>query len=934
MGRSRGSGSRVTPEASLQDVPAEAGSRASGPGNADVPAPHGEPPWLLKAKVLAPELPVGYVGRRPLLERFEGLLERRLTALQAPAGFGKTTVLADVARDRRDRGAVVGWVSLDDDDTPDVFGSYLAYAFELAGLDLGLLNAHDAWSSSPAVQQMGMLARAIERHDAPCLLILDEVDRLPRRTVRFVDLLVRRAPQNLHVALAFRADPGLDLARHVLGDRALVVGVDEFRFSREDIARFFGDTLSTEEVGAIEERTAGWPVALMVYRNTGPADTGTPTARVGHLTANYMGVCVLRDLSKRDRAHLLDLSVFDWIDVGVVDEVLGSSDARRRTVALPSLNGLLPPVNEDGSVRRLHPLLRDYCLGVLAVEDPARKRALHRRIAGVLARRGQLTPSWRHATAAGDRRLVGQLIERSGAFQLWQREGVTRLISAGRFLTPEIAALGPRLELLRCIILCLSSKRDEARARFDAVSANTEGFARDREGGNADALAVDGVFTRAALVGGADRLLPPELESQLPAAGPVAAIDERGRALSCARHTLLCIACYERASFEECRRHGLEAQSHLTDDMRFGDVVVNTCLGMAAMAQGQAEEAGLRYRLARQIARKSFSSDPCLTVGTDVLLIELDLEQNREKAIQRRTLKNLTDVRGIWVDVYTTALAVSAELTFTQYDSRAVIRLLTTAVDEAQVTGIDSLSKVVSALLSHYLVEVGRPEEAGQVWRERGLPVGADELLDLEGQSWRTMETLCSARIRLLAEQDDRAAAEDLASRFCATASARGLVRTLLRGLALSMVVAHRAGRPERAIAHVAEFLRAARRVGYTRPLVRYRDVSRAVLQRMLGADPDEGLRPAIESMLAEVGDTPAAAAPFFSKRELEVLAEVGNGLRNEEIADHLGLSGAGVRYHLRNIYRKTGASKRADAVRYARSLRLLPSAPGLCEDT
>ena len=921
-------------ESSSQDIRAETRSRAGGSGNPDDAAPKEQPSWLLRAKVLAPELPAGYVGRRPLLQRFEGLLERRLTVLQAPAGFGKTTVLADVARDRRDRGVIVGWVSLDDDDTPDVFGSYLAYAFEQAGLDLGLLNAHDAWSSSPAVQQMGMLARAIERHDAPCLLILDEVDRLPRRTVRFVDLLVRRAPENLHVALAFRTDPGLDLARHVLGGRALVVGVDEFRFSREDIARFFGDNLSTDEVGAMEERTAGWPVALMVYRNTGAADTGTAAATVGDVTANYMGVCVLRDLSRRDREHLLDLSVFDWIDVSVVDEVLGSSDARRRTVTLPSLNGLLPPVNEDGTVRRLHPLLRDYCLGVLAVEDPARKRALHRRIAGVLARRGQLTPSWRHATAADDRRLVGQLIERFGAFQLWQREGVTRLISAGRFLTPEIAAQAPRLELLRCIILCLSLKRDEARARFDAVSAKTEGFARDREGGSADALAVDGVFTRAALVGGADGLLAPELKSQLPAGGPAATIDEGGRTLSCARHTLLCIACYERANFEECRRHGVEAQSHFTEDMHFGDVVVNTCLGMAAMAQGRAEEAGLRYRRARQIARKSFSSDPCLTVGTDVLLIELDLEQNREKAIQRRTLKNLTDVRGIWVDVYTTALAVSAELTFTQYDSRAVIRLLRRAVDEVQVTGIDSLSRVVSALLSHYLVEVGRPQEAGQVWREQGLPLDAAELLDLEGQSWRTMETLCCARVRLLAEQGEWAAAEALARQFCATASARGLVRTLLRGLALSMVVAHRAGQPDRAVGRLAEFLRAARGVGYTRPLVRHRDVSRAVLQRMLGGDPDEGLRQAIESMLAEVGDAPAAAAPFFSKRELEVLAEVGNGLRNEEIAAHLGLSGPGVRYHLRNIYRKTGASRRAEAVRYARSLRLLPSKPETRGDT
>ena len=101
--------------------------------------------------------------RAPLLARLDGLLERRLTVLQAPAGFGKTTVLADVARGVRERGVVVGWISLDGDDTPNLFGSYLAAAFEHAGLDVALLNAHEAWSSSPAVQQMGMLARAIQQ---------------------------------------------------------------------------------------------------------------------------------------------------------------------------------------------------------------------------------------------------------------------------------------------------------------------------------------------------------------------------------------------------------------------------------------------------------------------------------------------------------------------------------------------------------------------------------------------------------------------------------------------------------------------------------------------------------------------------------------------------------------------------------------------------
>ena len=142
----------------------------------------------------------GYVPREALLHSLDSVLERRFAALEAPAGFGKTTVLADFSRRKREQGLVVAWISLDEDDTPSLFGSYLAYAFECAGLDLSVLNDPDAWLSSPATYQIGMLASAIDSHAAPCLLVLDEVDMLPRETVELVQRLVKRGPRNLHTS--------------------------------------------------------------------------------------------------------------------------------------------------------------------------------------------------------------------------------------------------------------------------------------------------------------------------------------------------------------------------------------------------------------------------------------------------------------------------------------------------------------------------------------------------------------------------------------------------------------------------------------------------------------------------------------------------------------------------------------------------------------
>ena len=908
----------------VDDQPFGMASGAGGSADPDASAPSVVPPWLLKAKVVAPEPAKGYLRRASLLQRLDGLLERRLTVLRAPAGFGKTTVLADVAHGAKEQGLVVAWISLDDDDTPNIFGSYLAAAFEHAGLDLTPLNAHDAWASSPAVQQMGMLARAIEAHQTPCLVVLDEVDRVPRRTVQLIDLLLKRAPPNLHVAMAFRFDPGLDLAPHILDGGAVVVGARELRFSRTDIARFFRGDLSRQELARVESLTAGWAAALMVHRNLRGNEAGVFDEGTARLTEEYVGARLLRDLSDEDRSSLLDMAVFDWIDADLVDEVLGSSNARMRVGKLPVLDGLLSPIGGDRALQRLHPLLRDYCLDLLSVEDPARKRTLHERIALALVRRGQLTPAWRHATATGDGRLVSELIERFGVFQLWLWEGVTRLISAGRFLTPALMASYPRLELLYCLILRLSSRFDEANALFEAVARKTEGFTHDRDGGDANALAVDRVFTQGMLTGGAYRLPSGELDASLPTGGIVAGGGEPARTVTLARHTLLCMVCYQRARFAESRRHGLQAQAHFTEDVRFGDVFVNICLGMSAMAQGRVQEATAWYKRARQGIRKFFSADPCLAVGVDVLTIELDLERNRERAIQQRTLNNLTEVRGVWIDVYAAAIAVSAELMFVQYDGESVIELLTKAVDDARGTSIESLSNHMAALQAYYLMEAGRPDEAGRLWRDRQLPRGVSELLDLDRQSWRTMEALSCARIRLLAEQGEYAAAEELANRLCGAASDHGLTRTQLRGLALWMDAAHRAGHTDQALARLADFLRITRDVDYVRPLVRHREVSRTVLRRLLDTDLDDDTREAAESTLAHVDGSAATPAPIFSARELEVLAEVGRGRRNKDIAGRLGISDDGVRYHLKNIYRKTDTGKRADAVRYAQSLGVL----------
>ena len=529
---------------------------------------------------------------------------------------------------------IVAWISLDADDTPKLFGGYLAAALQRAGLEAAALHSQDAWSSLSTVEQMGLAFSAIELHAAPCLLVLDEIDRLPERTVQLIDLLTKRAPGNLHIAMAYRADPGFDIAPHVMNGDAIVVGAEECRFTRADIARFFQGELSRRQLAGVEERTAGWPIALLACRATREFEGAEPDPVMAAVIENYFNVRLLHDLSAEDRAALMDVAVFDGCDAAVIDEVLESDDARRRVAALPALDGLQQPIDSERNARRLHPVLKDYCLRQLSVKDPARRRSLHQRIALALVRRGDLMPAWRHAGEVGDAALFAKLVEETGVFRLWLREGMTRLTSAARFLTPEITDSFPRLELLRCLILFLSGRPGEANALLTAVIQATDNFSHGPQGSDVRALAVDGAFTHGVLVCAAGRLPPPESELPLPAETDVEADDESAKTVDAARHTLLCICCHVHGRVDESRRHGMQAQARIGEDARYGAIFLDMYIGMSEMAAGRAQEALRRYRRARDGAREFFTSDPSLRVNLDVLTLELDLERNRQAVLR------------------------------------------------------------------------------------------------------------------------------------------------------------------------------------------------------------------------------------------------------------------------------------------------------------
>lgn len=905
-------------------------------------------PWLLTSRVTIPERVRGYLRRPQLLGRCRPL-DRYLTVFQAPCGFGKTALLTDICQRERARGVLTAWLSLDETDSLDTLVAYIEFSLGHAGLDISAQRSAVRRASQTidhpvrsALGRLGLVMRAIENYRMPCLIALDEVERLvDAEQAGLIDFLLRRAPRNLHLAMTMRnGPPGLDLASAVVDGRGTILRFDDLRFAKPEIALFFGGQLSRSELAEMTERTEGWPAALRILldANTRAATSknGDQAPAAGPLhghegtAARSISSRIRRDLNDEERDYLLDVSLFDAIELAIVEEVLPETHSKWGVGVLSKLKGLVQSVdasrksgvggNAGGSeVLRLHPLVREYCALRRAQEAPARCRMLHARMALAMARRDRLDSALRHAAESGDHNLVGETLEGAGGIRLWSRYGMNQLLRADGHLTAKVVEGFPRLAFLRCSALIARSELQRAFELYMAVHKRTRGFRRDRDGGDDRALHIDSVLVQSTwLVFGCQPLGSDLVKKAVADAAELVTdgqVDPASRGLL---YAILCAVDCQRARFGSSHRLATQAkQCFALAKAPYGSVFIDFLLGMAATAEGRVNDA------AQSFARRS----PALI--SRVLTAELYLERNQLKTHRRSASGSILPLRGVekWLDIYAAAYGVAAELAFESEGSVGALRVVEDALDFAVANGLPSLLRHLSALRVSYLTMGGRVDQATRLWREAKLPECEAEMLDLDHQSWREVESISCARIRLHAARGEFEAARRLAKQLRQVAGERGLMRTQMRCVALWMSAEYRAGDMNAAALRLLEFLRLLRTTDYARPLVREREASASLIRRLAGTAIDPGLRASAESIQKHLSaENPAKTEPIspYTPRELAVLERLERGLSDKRIARHLGLTEHGVRYHLKNIFRKIGASNRLDAVQRARALGIV----------
>jgi LuxR family maltose regulon positive regulatory protein len=441
---------------------------------------------LLTIKLYVPRVRRDLVPRARLVQRLDEGVTRKLALVSAPAGYGKTTLLAEWAAATE---YPVAWLSLDrEDDDPGRFWTYLIAALRQVepSLSRGILQTLRSLQGPPPPALLATLINQVDalanerRSDGDLVLVLDDYHLVTSRSVHDgLAFLLDHVPPQLHLVIASRTDPPLPL--HLLRARGQLTELRaaDLRFTSDEAAAFLkeamGLRLSAEHVAALERRTEGWITGLqlaalsMEGRDDVSRFVQAFTGSHRYLL-DYLVEEVLQRQPQAVQTFLLRTSILERLIAPLCDAVTGREDGFKTLEALEQANLFIVPLDDERRWYRYHHLFAEVLRALL--QRTVGKEGLvplHTRAAEWYEEQGEVNEAFRHAAAAEDFERAARLIEEN-----WLHVGhAGRMNTILRWLEtmPEdVVRARPVLSLAYAWALWLTGQMDAAEPYMDAAS--------------------------------------------------------------------------------------------------------------------------------------------------------------------------------------------------------------------------------------------------------------------------------------------------------------------------------------------------------------------------------------------------------------------------------------------------------------------------------
>ena len=903
---------------------------------------------LLATKLHVPGPPPGFVPRQRLVETLGEGLARGRVLVCAPAGFGKTALLADWARGG---GHPVAWLGLDGGDSdPARF-----WRHAVAALDRARPGLAGRVGPPPPGSLAGLVTALINELAADpgpdeVLLVLDDYHLVGSGPVHeSVAFLLENLPPGLRVVVSSRADPPLPLARLRARGQLAELRAADLRFTGEEAAALLGEAagpgLPAAAAAALVARTEGWAAGLQLAGLSlrGHADpAGFVAAFSGshRFVLDYLADEVLDGQPGQVRAFLLETSVLERLSAELCDAVTGRAGSQAMLAGVERAGLFLVPLDEVRGWWRYHHLFADLLRARLQAEQPGRVPTLHRAAAAWCEEHDLADDAVRHALAAGDAAWAARLVERHVETLLGRSEGVTlrRWLSA---LPAESVRDRPRL----CLAQAYGAAQGFQLETLEALLEDAErGFAvsggepyHDPAGRPASVLAnvpAGIAFLRASLA----RL--------------------RGDAALAARYNRQALA--QLGEDEWLMRSFVRWNGAVTDwlDGRLGPAERGLAevlaerravgalfvgflpmrvwydLGEVQRAQGNLDAALATCRQALDTFGES--SQTALTGPAHVGLAQVLYERNELTAALDHATRGVTLCRQLaFTPALATGLAVVARIRHAQGDAAGALAAMGEAGQAGLSPQVITLFNPVPSQRARLLLAQGDVHAAARWTTAAGL--GPDDGPDYP----REPAYLVLARV-LLAQHDPGPACT-LLQRLLDAAASQDRAGSVIEIQALRALALAARGDHAGALGALTEALTLARRHGYIRVFADEGAPMRALLTQLAAARPgqqhaarriDPRYLAALLRACGPAGAVPprirAATAPPgliepLTGRELEVLRLLAAGKSNQRIAHDLVVALDTVKKHVTHVLGKLGAANRTEAVARARDLGLIP---------
>jgi len=887
---------------------------------------------LLETKLYVPTSRSGLVPRPRLSQRLQRGLGCKLMLVSAPAGFGKTTLLAEWLGSRVGSGPerATAWLSLDQgDNDPATFWTYVVTALGTAvpGIGGNTLALLQEAPPAPVRLLLTTLINELGTDTTDVFLVLDDYHVIDSREVQDgIDFLLENLPPRLHLVIVSRADPALPLANLRARGELVEVRAADLRFTTEEAASYLngamGLELTHEDVGALEGRTEGWIAALQLAALSmeGREDaSGFIAGFAGddRYVVDYLVEEVLKRQPEQVQDFLMQTSVLDRMSGPLCDALTGHGDGRAMLEDLDKRNLFLVPLDDRRRWYRYHHLFADVLQARLLDERPGRVPELHRRASDWHETNGDRAEAIRHAMAGQDFAGAADLVElempalrrerREATLRAWLEMLPRDVLKVRPVLCMGLA--GTRLStgtIEGVEVLLLDAQRGLDETPSDMVVVDHEEFRR---------LPADVAVHRAGLA-----LMQGDVDDTVVFAGRAMdlALDDDHLARGAAS-ALMGLAAWRHGDLETASTSYAESVRLFEQIGHIADVLgCSITLADLQLTRGGLRDAiatfdhALRLAAGQEGAVLRGTAD--MHVGRSALLYELDELDAARQELARCV--ELGDHNGLPQNAYRSRV-VMALLAGADGDLDAATAFL----DEAARVYVGDFSpevRPVPALRARVWLAQGRLADALR-WVDQRELSATDDLSYL-----REFEHITLARVLIAEESLDRAV--DLLERLARAAEEGGRSGSLIEIQVVQALAYQARGDQESALTSLEAALRLAEPEGYVRTFVD----EGAPMAALLAAAADRGIAPRYVGRLRAAFPTtprPSAGPDLLeplSDREQEVLRLLGTELSGPEIARELVVSLNTVRSHTKSIYTKLGVNTRRTAVRRAQELGLL----------